>query len=151
MTTDRARLEQAYTGALLQAGRHWRRLADAGMRIHGVSDATALPLVTIGRLDGEPRQSAVAEAVGIEGPSLVRLLDQLEAAGLVTRREDPADRRAKVLSLTAEGRAAVARIEGELVRLRRSVFAGVSRADLEAGLRVLQAVQRGASGQGAAS
>ncbi|MEH3146094.1 MAG: MarR family transcriptional regulator [Methylobacterium frigidaeris] len=139
---DRTRLEQAYTQALLQAGRHWRRVADAGMRVHGVSDATALPLVMIGRLAGEPRQSALAEAVGVEGPSLVRLLDQLEAAGLVARREDPGDRRAKVLSLTAGGRAAVARIEGELAELRRTVFAGVSRADLEAGLRVLRAVQR---------
>ncbi len=144
MTTDRARLEQGCTGALVQGGRHWRRLADAGMRIHGVSGATALPWVTTGRLDGEPRRSALAEAVGIEGPSLVRLLDQLEAAGLVTRREDPADRRAKVPSLTAEGRAA-ARIEGKLARLRRSVFAGVSRADHEAGLRALGAAQRRAS------
>lgn len=130
-----------FTHSLLLSGRQWRRLANATTEAHGVSEAKALPLVLIGRLGGEPRQNALAEAVGIEGPSLVRLLDQLEAAGLVLRREDPTDRRAKVLSLTETGRSVVARIEADLDRLRKAVFAGVSASDLEASLRVLQAIQ----------
>ncbi|KQT45504.1 MarR family transcriptional regulator [Methylobacterium sp. Leaf456] len=130
-----------YTHALLLSGRQWRRLANATTEAHGVSEAKALPLVLIGRLGGEPRQTALAEAVGIEGPSLVRLLDQLEAAGLALRKEDPTDRRAKVLSLTDTGRAVVARIEADLDRLRQAVFAGVSAADLEASLRVFRAIQ----------
>jgi MarR family transcriptional regulator for hemolysin len=130
-----------YTHSLLLSGRQWRRLANSTTEAHGVSEAKALPLVLIGRLGGEPRQTTLAEAVGIEGPSLVRLLDQLEAAGLVVRKEDPTDRRAKVLSLTDTGRAVVARIEADLDRLRKAVFAGVSAADLEASLRVFQAIQ----------
>lgn len=130
-----------YTHALLLSGRQWRRLANATTEAHGVSEAKALPLVLIGRLGGEPRQTALAEAVGIEGPSLVRLLDQLEAAGLVLRKEDPTDRRAKVLSLTDAGHAVVARIEADLDRLRQAVFAGMSAADLEASLRVFRAIQ----------
>ncbi|WP_342152008.1 MarR family transcriptional regulator [Methylorubrum sp. SB2] len=130
-----------YTHALLLSGRQWRRLADATTEAHGVSEAKALPLVLIGRLGGAPRQTVLAEAVGIEGPSLVRLLDQLEAAGLVLRKEDPTDRRAKILSLTDTGRAVVARIEADLDRLRQAVFAGVSADDLEASLRVFRAIQ----------
>ncbi|GJE81188.1 MarR family winged helix-turn-helix transcriptional regulator [Methylorubrum thiocyanatum] len=130
-----------YTHALLLSGRQWRRLANATTDAHGVSEAKALPLVLIGRLGGEPRQNALAEAVGIEGPSLVRLLDQLEAAGLVTRKEDPTDRRAKVLSLTDTGRSQVARIEADLDRLRKAVFSKVSASDLEASLRVFRAIQ----------
>ena len=107
MRKDLGQLRQAYTHALLLAGRQWRRAADAEVERHGISDATALPLVLIGRMAGEPRQNALAEAVGIEGPSLVRLLDQLEKAGLVVRKEDPTDRRAKVLSLTPAGRSVV--------------------------------------------
>ncbi|GJD69870.1 Transcriptional regulator SlyA [Methylobacterium gnaphalii] len=116
-------------------------MADAVVRPHGVSDATALPLVMIGRLEGEPRQNALAEAVGIEGPSLVRLLDQLCAAGLVERKEDPTDRRAKVLSLTPAGLSTVAKMEADLADLRASVFASCSVADLEAGLRVFRTLQ----------
>ncbi len=90
----------------------------------------------------EPRQNALAEAVGIEGPSLVRLLDQLAAAELVVRREDPTDRRAKVLGLTPRGRRVFERIEAELSTLRACVFAEVDGADLEASLRVFAALQR---------
>ena len=84
---------------------------------------------------------STSSAVGIEGPSLVRLLDQLGAAGLVVRQEDPTDRRAKVLSLTPAGRAVVATMETALERLREEIFAAVSDADLEASLRVFRAVQ----------
>ncbi len=72
---------------------------------------------------------------------MVRLLDQLEKADLVARREDPTDRRAKVLTLTPAGQAVVAGIEADLARLRDAVFATVSAADLEASLRVFQALQ----------
>lgn len=142
MDADSARLRQAYTHTLLLAGRQYRRAANAVAETYGLSDATALPLLLIGRLDGEPRQNALAEAVGIEGASLVRLLDQLGAAGLVVRKEDPSDRRAKVLSLTPVGKSVVARMEADLARLREAVFAEVSPADLEASLRVFRALQK---------
>jgi MarR family transcriptional regulator for hemolysin len=138
-----------YTHSLLLSGRQWRRLANSTTEAHGVSEAKALPLVLIGRLGGEPRQNTLAEAVGIEGPSLVRLLDQLEAAGLVMRKEDPTDRRAKDLSLTDTGRSVVARIEADLDRLRKTVFAKVSASDLEASLRVFQAIQDHLGGRSA--
>ena len=102
LALSRERLRQAVTHAILTTGRHWRRAANGVAEAHGLSDATAHPLIIIGRMAEEPRQNALAEAVGIEGPSLVRLLDQLAAAGLVVRREDPSDRRAKVLGLTTE-------------------------------------------------
>ncbi|MEE7447538.1 MarR family transcriptional regulator [Methylobacterium radiotolerans] len=138
----RERLQQAFTHALLTTGRHWRRAANTVAEAHGLSDATAHPLIIIGRMDEEPRQNVLAEAVGIEGPSLVRLVDQLAAAGLVVRREDPSDRRAKVLGLTPRGRQVFEQIEAELSTLRARVFAGIDGADLEASLRVFAALQR---------
>ena len=135
------KIRRDFTAALLQAGRLWRRAADEIVLVHGLSEATALPLLLIGRTDGDPRQSALAEAAGIEGPTLVRLLDQLCAAGLVQRREDPLDRRAKVLTLTKTGLLLVKKVEAELAALRETVFAGVSAGDLEACLRVFGALQ----------
>jgi DNA-binding MarR family transcriptional regulator len=55
------------------------------------------------RLGCGARQRALAEEIGIEGPSLVRLLDTLEAAGLVERAVDPADRRRHGLTVTEAG------------------------------------------------
>lgn len=142
MTTKTVRqLRLAFTHTLLLSGRQWRRLANGSTETHGISEAKALPLVLIARMGGEPRQTTLAEAVGIEGPSLVRLLDQLESSGLVSRKEDPTDRRAKVLALTPAGQEIATRIEADLERLRDATFAKVSAADLEASLRVFRAMQ----------
>jgi MarR family transcriptional regulator for hemolysin len=98
-----------------------------------------VPLLTANRLGEAVRQVTLAEHVGIEGPSLVRLLDQLCAAGLVRRDEDPEDKRANTITLTDEGRAVTARMEERLVTLRARLLKGVSREDLETTLRVLNA------------
>ncbi|MDQ0394861.1 MarR family winged helix-turn-helix transcriptional regulator [Labrys monachus] len=138
-------LRRTVTTTTNQIGRHWRRLAHDIVVAHGVSDAAALPLITMSRLGDGVRQGALAEAVGLEGPSLVRVLDQLCADGLVERREDPLDRRARMLFLTREGRRVTTLIEQELIRLRAQVLGGVSREDLEATLRVFQVIEEAAA------
>ena len=83
----------------------------------------------------------LATYVGIEGPSLVRLLDQLESMDLVVRKDDPTDRRAKGLWLTPEGEVLAARMEDALDELRGNILANVDPADLEAAVRVLKAFE----------
>ncbi|MBB3257478.1 MarR family transcriptional regulator for hemolysin [Paraburkholderia bannensis] len=132
-------LRLAVSSTLVTAARKWRRTSHGALTAYNVSEACATPLLTAGRLGEAVRQVTLAEHVGIEGPSLVRLLDQLCAAGLVRRDEDPDDRRAKTISLTEEGQAVTARMEEDLRGLRARVLKGISRADLEATLRVLNA------------
>ncbi|MFC7399554.1 MarR family winged helix-turn-helix transcriptional regulator [Chelatococcus sp. GCM10030263] len=132
-------LRRNFTAALLQTGRLWRRFTDQVLVAHNISEASAAPLLWIGRLGGGIRQVALASYVGIEGPSLVRLLDQLEASGLVVRKDDPTDRRAKTLWLTEDGERFAARLEELLVEHRARILADVAKEDLEAALRVLQA------------
>ncbi|MEX3629134.1 MAG: winged helix DNA-binding protein [Burkholderia sp.] len=127
-------LRLAVSSTLVTAARKWRRTSDSLLTAYHVSEACATPLLIAGRLGEAVRQITLAEHVGIEGPSLVRLLDQLCAAGLTRRDEDPADRRAKTVTLTDEGRAVTAKMEEDL-----RVLKSVSRADLEATLRVLNA------------
>lgn len=147
MTLDALHLK--VSSGMVVAGRHWRRICHAALTGYGISEACAVPLLMIVRLGDGVHQVAVAQAAGLESPSLVRLLDQLCKAGLVCRTEDPLDRRAKALSLTAEGRTLAESIERELVRLRREVFHGISAADLEATLRVIRAFEVAAQGTSA--
>jgi MarR family transcriptional regulator for hemolysin len=49
-------------------------------------------------------QTSVAAYLEIEGPTAVRLIDELEKAGFVQRQPDPHDRRIKKLVLTEPGR-----------------------------------------------
>ncbi|MGF6395802.1 MarR family winged helix-turn-helix transcriptional regulator [Pseudomonas plecoglossicida] len=139
MTLDSLRL-QVSTGMVV-AARHWRRICHSALTSYGISEACAAPLLMIVRLGDGVHQVAVAQAAGLESPSLVRLLDQLCKAGLVCRSEDPLDRRAKALSLTAEGRSLAEAIEAELVRVRHEVLQGIDEADLQATLRVLRAFE----------
>ncbi|CAN7259766.1 MarR family transcriptional regulator [Rhizobium rhizogenes] len=134
-------LQRIFTANLLSTGRQWRRVVDLVLSSHGISEASAAPLLWIGRLGGGVRQVVLANYVGIEGPSLVRLLDQLEGLGLVVRKDDPTDRRAKGLWLTAEGEALATRMEETLDELRGKILANVDKADIEAAIRVLQAFE----------
>ncbi|WP_416421793.1 winged helix DNA-binding protein [Pseudomonas sp. App30] len=136
------------SSGMVTAARHWRRICQTTLANYGISEACAVPLLLIVRLGDGVRQVTVAHAAGLESPSLVRLLDQLCSSGFVIRTEDPTDRRAKALSLTATGRELAEAIEGELVRLRREVLHDIAPADLEAALRVVRAFEE--AGQGTA-
>ena len=50
-------------------------------------------------------QRELAETVGIEGPTLTHHLNRMEAAGLLTRRRDPGNRRVHRVELTSDGEA----------------------------------------------
>jgi MarR family transcriptional regulator for hemolysin len=131
-------LRQDFTVALVLAARQWRKTVAGAVDGLGLSEACVSPLLWVGRLGGGVRQVALADFVGIEGPSLVRLIDQLEGAKLVTRRDDPTDRRAKTIWLTAEGEGVAGEIEQRLVRLRADLLVGVAPERLEELLGLLR-------------
>lgn len=133
--------QRLFTSQLFSTARTWRKLIDLALVDHGISEACAAPLLWIGRLGGGVRQTALADYVGIESPSLVRLLDQLESLGLVMRKDDPTDRRAKGLWLTDLGQETAARIEAVLDSNRAQMLAHVSPEDLDTALRVLMVFQ----------
>lgn len=121
--------------------RLWRRSANERLDRYGISHAAAMPLLALWQLGGEARQGAVAEQAGLEGPSVVRLIDLLVIDGLVDRREDPTDRRAKILALTTKGRERMREINAVLAELRGEVIAEFDRRDLETAAMVLKRLQ----------
>ena len=60
--------------------------------------------------EGNVRVGELADRVGIDDTTATRLVDRLEATGLVERRQLPTDRRVAVVGLTAEGAALVAQV-----------------------------------------
>ncbi len=125
---------------VMQVSRLWRRELDHALASHGLSQATGLPLLLLSRHDCL-RQGTLAEQLGIEGPSLVRLIDMLAAEHLVERREDPTDRRAKTLHITEAGRRKAAEIELVVQGVRAHLLSDIAPAELEAALTVLRAVE----------
>lgn len=129
---------------LLRVSRLWRREANAAVEGFGLSEATTLPLVQLGRLGGGVRQMELAAALGIEGPSLVPQLDALEKARLVVRKPDPTDRRAKALFLTPRGEALLKQLDPHLGEIRARLLAEVSEEDLATCFAVLEKIENAA-------
>ena len=126
---------------ITSVARLWRRTANERLDRYGLSHAVAMPLLALWQLGGEARQGAVAEQAGLEGPSLVRLIDLLVAEGLVSRREDATDRRAKILTLTEEGLVRMKSINKVLGDLRHELVALIGDEELETTSSVLQKIQ----------
>jgi DNA-binding MarR family transcriptional regulator len=89
------------------------------------------------------RITGLAERAWLAKATVVHAVDELERLGYVTRRPDPTDGRAKLVTSTARGRAAE-RITREAIADIRAAWAELVGAEemdaLEAGLRRLRAV-----------
>jgi MarR family transcriptional regulator for hemolysin len=125
------------TATLAVTSRTYKSAVDKVAAEYGLSQATGLPVLLIGRLGGGVRPGVLADAIGLEASSVVRLVDHLIESGLLERRDDPQDRRAKILELTAEGKHTADLMERALIPFRSELFSGFERADVEACLRVL--------------
>ena len=110
--------------------RRWRQVLDREVQATGLTDATWRPLLHLHLLGDGVRQKELAASVGIEGPSLVRLLDTLMLMGLLERSEDLSDRRAKRLSLTPKGQLLVARIRETVQTLDNELLGSFDEADI---------------------
>jgi MarR family transcriptional regulator, transcriptional regulator for hemolysin len=125
-------------GALLsRAYRQWRRAADQRLQPFDLTEATWLPLIRIARSPTPPRQKDLAASLSLDSSSVVRLLDNLETAGLIERREEASDRRAKVITLTVRGRAIARKVEAVAAQVRRDALKELSERDIETTIRVL--------------
>lgn len=67
-------------------------------------------------------QATIATRLGIDRTVMTYLVDDLEGAGLVERRPDPADRRARQVTLTAKGRKAFAATSDRIAHVERAVL-----------------------------
>jgi MarR family transcriptional regulator for hemolysin len=132
---------QAFGFRLARITRRLRQAVDSELRAYGLTEATWRPLAYLGRLGEGIRQKELAQALGIEGASLVRLLDGLERRGLIERREEEADRRARGIYLTPAGRELQKRVLGISDAIQQRLLATVRPADLEACDRAFGAIE----------
>lgn len=99
----------------------------------GLTDAQWKPLLRL-LIDQPGTVAALARVCQLDAGGTTRLLDRLEAKGLVRRERSVEDRRVVNLELTDEGRAAAQQLPAVLQGLQQSLLQGFS-ADEEAQLR----------------
>jgi MarR family transcriptional regulator for hemolysin len=116
-------MDERFAVALLTAARASRQLLDKRLSHLGTTQTGWLTIATIAKWPEPMSQRALADIVGIEGPSMVAALDRLEREGLVARLQTPADRRVKLIELTEAGR----QLYGEVAREGASFRAWIAR------------------------
>jgi MarR family transcriptional regulator, transcriptional regulator for hemolysin len=135
-------LRDGFASLIARAGRQWRRAVDRHLQPFGLTEATWLPLIHLARAPVPMRQKDLAASLVLDGSSVVRLLDALETAGLIERREECADRRAKIITVTNRGLSIIDRVEAASREVRSATLVGLSDDEIEIATRVLELVCR---------
>lgn len=123
-----------------KTARQWRRAVDRQLQPFGLTEATWLPLLHVARANAPMRQKDLAASLSLDNSSVVRLINELQAAGLVERREEDVDRRAKAIVLTELGRTTVLKVERSSRAVREKVLAGLSDAELLAASQTIERI-----------
>jgi DNA-binding MarR family transcriptional regulator len=92
------------------------------------------------------KTSEIADRMIYRDPDVTRLLDRLSKQGLVSREEDPQDRRVVLVRITDSGLALLARLDDPADRYTKSVMAGLSPDRLRELCRLLDEVRGGIRG-----
>jgi MarR family transcriptional regulator, transcriptional regulator for hemolysin len=101
----------------------------------GEALSTFLVLDVVAREEGRS-QREIADGVRIEGATMTRHLDRLEAEGFVARRPDPEDRRATLVDLTSAGRRTHRRLRAIMSAAHDACWTGIRDRDRETTRRV---------------
>ena len=124
-------LERDFAFLLNDVARMIRTLADQEARRFGMTRAQWGVLFRLERSEGL-KQSELAELLEIQPITLTRLIDRLCDNGLIERRSDPNDRRAKRLFLTPAARPLLDRLNKLSTDMMTRVLEGVDRKAIEA-------------------
>jgi MarR family transcriptional regulator, transcriptional regulator for hemolysin len=123
-------LNREFAFSLNDVARMLRTYADHKAAHFGTTRAQWVVLARLDRFEGL-KQAELAEMLDLQPITLTRLLDRLSECGLIERRSDPNDRRAKRLFLTPAARPLLEQLGDLGDELMATALAGVDRENVE--------------------
>lgn len=129
-------LNEQFAESLYLTNHAWRTALDRRLRPLGFSHSRWLLLLHLSRNDGCTHRE-LAQSMGIEAATLVRLVDHMEKERLLKRCGSETDRRVKHLRLSEAGKLVVENIRSYAAELRKEVLAGLSQSEIKTALDVL--------------
>ena len=90
---------------------------------------------------GELSQRELADACMFDVTTLSRTLDKMEKAGLVTRKVNPASRRAHLIALTPEGKEKAGRVQEQFAWLDQVLWGDIEEKEMESLYRTLEKIE----------
>ena len=127
---DDAYLTRSLGFLLADVSRLLRMRLDERARVLDLTRAQWRVLAQLRRREGI-NQRALADILEIENITLTRHIDRLEAKGLVERRADPNDRRARTLHLKRKTKPVLGKMRTLSEKTRQEALQGISRKDAD--------------------
>jgi len=134
-------VQERFSAALHGTARIWRLVLDKHLKHLGIGQSGWMTIAMVAKSHEPLSQRALADLVGVEGPSLVSMLDRLERDGFVVRAPSPHDRRVKLVQLTDAGRAVYEEVRRQGTAVRASLLTDVDTAALAAATELLEALR----------
>jgi MarR family transcriptional regulator, transcriptional regulator for hemolysin len=135
-------LEERFSDALHATARTWRQAVDRRLKHLGLSQASWMTLAVARKADAPLSQSELADRLGVEGATMVAMVDRLAKAGLVARQASPHDRRVNLVVLTEAGIRLVEVVKTEAAAFRRELLAQVDAERLAVATELLEGLQK---------
>ena len=129
-----------------ECARIWRQKVNERLRPLGLSQGSWRVLWFLAQAPEGLVQGELAERMGIEGPTLVRLLDLLAREGLVERQTPHQDRRRRLVGLTEKAGPIVLEVKKIIGDLRGEIMDAMPEDELRDGLAFLQRIQERLNG-----
>jgi MarR family transcriptional regulator for hemolysin len=134
-------LNERFSNALHSTSRSWRQAVDRRLKYLGVSQASWMTIAFAAKAHQPLSQSELADRLGVEGATMVAMVDRLVKAGLVMREASATDRRVKRVVLTPAGLAIYEKVKSEAAGLRQELLKGIDSKKLAAATELLEALQ----------
>jgi len=131
-------LDERFEEALLGAARAWRQAIDRRLKTLGISQASWSTLAAASSAGLPLSQSELAERVGVEGATMVAMVDRLARAGLVERRPASGDRRINRVAVTEAGARVIEVVKAEVAATRHLLLSGADPNKLAIAIELLE-------------
>ncbi len=136
-----ATIDERFSMALHNTARIWRQGIDRRLKDLGVGQSGWLAIANIAKSKDALSQIELANRLGVEGPSVVALVDRLVKAELVERVPSETDRRIKHVVLTAAGQQLYARVKTAADAYRSELLGNIDKTRLQAATELLEELQ----------
>jgi DNA-binding MarR family transcriptional regulator len=120
---------------------HFNELIATALAPLGITGRQSAVLMAIDGLEPLSQQE-IAARLGVDRTSMVALIDELVDKRLVSRRQQPADRRKNVVELTERGRSVLRRARAKTAEVERAFLAPLSTADAQHFRHLLRSLLR---------
>jgi MarR family transcriptional regulator for hemolysin len=133
-------LEERFSNALHNTARGWRQAIDRRLKYLGMSQASWMTIAVAAKAGAPLSQSELADRLGVEGATMVAMIDRLVKAGLVLREPSTTDRRINHVVVTDAGQRLYETVRTEAADVRKKLLANVEPGKLAIATEVLVAL-----------